>query len=334
MVLALPASLHAEAVYDDRIASNALPQSTSALQAEVEKISSAVSDLDHQIAMEWDRRASLLHRINDTREPLPALVNLYKRLERQNKLERLLNKLEQSKTRVPEKRREVASPAKYIEVVEPTEPATLSDSPGITEDTTPKISARKGRPALNRGKYYLFPFAGALFPSDTTYELPLGDGKLSGNTGFTAGLTGGRRFGNWTSGLSLGLNHYKFNSFKDHHSFLTNSTAGKGESYLINLSGRLGYTVPLSKDLWLRFGGAGGLGYRAEGGMFYFGSVKTPLETSKKATLSYEGFAELGYRLTEHLRAGIGCRYLGAAKHGNFGAYGAHSIEVGLGGDF
>jgi hypothetical protein len=334
MVLALPASLHAEAVYDDRIASNALPQSTSALQAEVEKISSAVSDLDHQIAMEWDRRASLLHRINDTREPLPALVNLYKRLERQNKLERLLNKLEQSKTRVPEKRREVASPAKYIEVVEPTEPATLSDSPGITEDTTPKISARKGRPALNRGKYYLFPFAGALFPSDTTYELPLGDGKLSGNTGFTAGLTGGRRFGNWTSGLSLGLNHYKFNSFKDHHSFLTNSTAGKGESYLINLSGRLGYTVPLSKDLWLRFGGAGGLGYRAEGGMFYFGSVKTPLETSKKATLSYEGFAELGYRLTEHLRAGIGYRYLGAAKHGNFGAYGAHSIEVGLGGDF
>jgi hypothetical protein len=68
--------------------------------------------------------------------------------------------------------------------------------------------------------------------------------------------------------------------------------------------------------------------------MFYFGSVKTPLETSKKATFSYEGFAELGYRLTEHLRAGIGYRYLGAAKHGNFGAYGAHSIEVGLGGDF
>jgi hypothetical protein len=70
------------------------------------------------------------------------------------------------------------------------------------------------------------------------------------------------------------------------------------------------------------------------GGVFYFGSVNPPLETSKKATFSYGGFAELGYGLTEHLRAGIGYRYLGAAKHGNFGAYGAHSIEVGLGGDF
>jgi hypothetical protein len=115
-----------------------------------------VSELDHKIAMEWDRRASLLHRISDTGEPLPALVNLYKRLER------LLNKLEQSKTHKLEKPTEVASPAKYIEVVESTEPAPLSDSLGITEDTTPKISARKGRPALNRGKYYLFPFAGAL----------------------------------------------------------------------------------------------------------------------------------------------------------------------------
>ena len=58
------------------------------------------------------------------------------------------------------------------------------------------------------------------------------------------------------------------------------------------------------------------------------------METSKKATFSYKGFAELGYGLTEHLRAGLGYRYWGAGEHGNFGTYGVHSIEVGLGGDF
>ena len=80
------------------------------------------------------------------------------------------------------------------------------------------------------------------------------------------------------------------------------------------------------------------MGYRAKGGVFDFplpaGPGKVPLKTSKKAAFSYEAFAELGYGLTEHLRAGLGYRYLGAGEHGNFGTYGAHSIELGLGGDF
>ncbi|MBU61069.1 MAG: hypothetical protein CMI26_01050 [Opitutae bacterium] len=325
LVLCLPAYLSAEKLYVDSNASNARAHSTSVLRIELDEITSSVSDLDHKIATERDRRTSLLNRINDPRKPLPALANLYKRLEKQNKLKRLLKKLEQSKKPAQENRTEVVVPAKLL---------TFSASSVIEEEPAPKIFARKERPTIKRGKYYLFPFAGALFPSDTTYESALGDGKLSGNTGVTAGLTGGRRFENWTGGLSLGLNHYKFISFKDHSSFSSNSTTSKGESYLINLSGRLEYSVPLSEDFWLRFGGSLGLGYRAEGGVFYFGTDKVPLETSKKTVFSYDAFAGLSYALTEHLEAGIGYRYLGAGKHGNFGAYGTHSIEVGLAGGF
>jgi hypothetical protein len=338
MVLALPACLHATSVDDDRIGNGDLPQSTSALREEIEKISSAVGELDHKIAMEWDRRASLLHRLNDTRKPLPALVNLYKRLERQNKLGKLITLMERSNERLTEKRTEVVSTKKYAEPVEPTQPPQVSEPEQSWKSAEPKLAPRKERPTLKRGKYYLFPFAGVLFPTDTAYKTQpgLGDAELSGNTGYAVGITGGRRFGNLTGGLSLGVNHYKFTSLQIPMPppLSGHSTAGRGESYLINLSGRLGYTIPLSEDFWLRFGGGLGLGYRAEGGGFYIRSAPFPLKTSKKAAFSYEAFAELGYGLTEHLRAGLGYRYLGAGEHGNFGTYGAHSIEVGLGGDF
>jgi hypothetical protein len=264
---------------------------------------------------------------------------LYKRLERQNKLGKLITLMERSNERLTEKRTEVVSTKKDAEPVEPTRPPQVSQPKQSWESAEPKLAPRKERPTLKRGKYYLFPFAGVLFPTDTAYKTQpgLGDAELSGKTGYALGITGGRRFGNLTGGLSLGVNHYKFTSLKA-PSFPGTPTLGRGESYLINLSGRLGYTIPLSERSWLRFGGGLGLGYRAEGGVFYFplpaGPGKVPLETSKKAAFSYEAFAELGYGLTEHLRAGLGYRYLGAGEHGNFGTYGAHSIELGLGGDF
>jgi hypothetical protein len=203
---------------------------------------------------------------------------------------------------------------------------------------TPQIGKKDGATPLTskRGKYYVLPFAGALFPTKMKYETEnaLGTARLSGDKGFTFGVTGGRRFGNFTGGLSLGLSHYLFNSLEAPPPWPAVSTAGKGESYLINLSGRLGYSVTLSEDLWLQFGGGLGLGYRAEGGGFYFRTTPVPLKTSKTAAFSYEAFTKLGYGFTEHLQATIGYRYLGAGKHGNFGTYGAHSVELGLGGNF
>jgi opacity protein-like surface antigen len=305
---------------------------------EIENISSAVSELDDKIKKERDRRTSLLNQLGTSSKPLPALTNLYKRLEKQNKLKRFLAQLEQSKTPNPEKRSEFNLNEKHLRTDTPSDsskPSLVTDQKKEWKSKAPKTSPPKERPTFKRGQYYLFPFAGVLIPSDTTYKLPSGQcGELASKTGYTAGITGGRRFGNLNGGLSLGVNHHKFDSLTNDPSFSYPSTSGRGESYLINLSGRLGYACPISQRSWLRFGGGLGLGYRAEGGAFYFGSTKVPLETSKKTAFSYEVFGELGYGLTEHLRVGLGYRYLGAGKHGNFGTYGSHSIELGLGGDF
>ena len=339
MVLALPPYLHAASVENARIASNALPHSTYSLRKQIEKISSEVSELDYKIAMEWDRRASLLHRINESGKPLPAIANLYDRLERQNKLERLLRRMEASKKSPSDKRPEVTSsdkPALKAEPVEPNRPPPVTEPKQSWKRAGPKTTAKKERHTHKLGKYYLFPFAGAYFPTNTSYKSQTVNGDLESKSGYTAGITGGRSFGNWTGDLSLSVNHHKFPSLRRPMPPPSSghSTAGRGESYLVNLSARLGYAVPLSERSWLRFGGGLGLGYRAEGGVFYFGPTKVPLKTSKKAAFSYEAFAVLGYGLTERLRGSLGYRYLGAGEHGNFGTYGAHSVELGLGGNF
>jgi hypothetical protein len=308
------------------------PESKPALRVDISEVSKAMSELDHEIAREWDRMASLLHRINAISEPLPALVNLRKRLERENKLQGLMSIMERSKVRSLEERPEVPSQAKPIE---PTDPSIGTNEKKSWKRPVALITPRKERPRLNRGKYYLFPFAGVLFPTNRTYEVATGDAKLGGNTGYTLGMTAGKRFGNWTGELSFGISRHKFTSFRLPLPPASRiPISGDGDSHLLNVSSRIGYAVPLSEDLWIRFGGGLGFGHRADEGEFNFLGIRLPLDTSKEVVFSYESFAELGYGFTEHLRAGMAYRYLGAGENGKFGAYGAHLIELSLGGDF
>lgn len=170
--------------------------------------------------------------------------------------------------------------------------------------------------------FYILPFMGAYSPKNLEWRTVGGDFKIKEESGFSSGLRLGYGKRYFFTDFQLS---YFYNEFDNLDlGFSSVSFSGKVEGMSGHLSG--GFKIPLSRSLNLAFGaGIGGTNQDVS-----FKLTGIPVR-DEGFLLSYQLFSGLDYYPINHLRLGLGYRWLRVDDMKLFTGRDLHMAELALG---
>jgi len=190
-----------------------------------------------------------------------------------------------------------------------------------------------------KGDYYIVPTLGLALSSRSTVSYVLNSipesKDLDNELGFSLGVRGGMRFGNFYSDIGIKYTSLDFNIYG---ATIGNSFPyiGDGILDLLKFDARLGYTFQINDSLAFNSSVGFGLANRKNTidihttqSNFYIGSI-----TSNESVLSYDLTFSLSYDLANNFMATLGYNYVNVAKISQFSALNMHIFELGVGANF
>jgi len=191
-----------------------------------------------------------------------------------------------------------------------------------------------------KGDYYIMPFLGLAFSSESKWKDEVDSFTLDGDVGNLLGAKLGRRWDNWLATIMVAYQYldYEDISYLASDTNNLNSLISNEESYSLSLSG--GYSIPITEKL--SHNGAVGLGM-AWRRNFVQRKVKIsdelgwgdPLsEVFSSLVFTYELSLGFEYLFVNNFSGYCGYRLMGLSSNKSFEGAFQHLLELGVGANF
>jgi len=186
------------------------------------------------------------------------------------------------------------------------------------------------------GDYYFQAFCGYVVPSDVSFETGKfikSEKMLEADSAYQLGISGGKRFGNWMTELSLS---YGAMDYDEPVNETGTYIIADGEGTSVDVALNLSYSALVTLNSWVYLGVGGGVSFRDDSYVFVMKTHPSkPQMTSSDATaFSYNAFVGVGYSFTDLISLKLGYRYAGVGSNNKFGSLRNHVFEGSLGASF
>jgi len=214
----------------------------------------------------------------------------------------------------------------------PPENASVYDSnqtvsPSVVyEEPEPSYYEIKPTTEELKGAFQLIPFVALVAPSKSKYLYNKKQVSFTENAGFSLGVIGSRRIGNWKADLRFGYLRNEYSGT------LISPNDAVGEMELFSLSAQIGYAFPVTDTLSLS--STFGLGYGSRSNDFSFTPIKPIFIRYADSSMTLDLGLGLDYKYSELMSAYLGYRLMGVSDNGPFDRMTLHLFELGLGANF
>ena len=177
-----------------------------------------------------------------------------------------------------------------------------------------------------KGAFQLRPFVAFMAPGKTKYMYNKEQASFTENAGFSLGVIGSRRIGNWKADLRFGYLRNEYSGT------LISPNDAVGEMELFSLSAQIGYAFPVTDTLSLS--SSFGLGYGSRSNDFTFTPIKSVFKRYADSSMTFDLGLGLDYKFSDVMSAYLGYRLMGVSDNGPFDRMTLHLFELGLGANF